>query len=147
MTPRSPQSKYVLLQTDLFQIEQPDEDLDKWFVGGDCAGWFYARLLPQSGIVQHCDPVMEDWGWTMAVAVSTIPVWINIWQYFDIEHAWLLGVEARKRFFSRTSQQALAKAESLVGDALEAIISGDARFMAHKWYAENPFEVPITSLN
>jgi hypothetical protein len=36
---------FVLFQTDLFVYRQRDEDIDKWFVGGDCAGWFYVWLL------------------------------------------------------------------------------------------------------
>src|SRR5689334_20929162 len=44
MTPA--ERNFIMFKTDLFVFEQRDEDIDQWFVGGDCAGWFYARLLP-----------------------------------------------------------------------------------------------------
>jgi hypothetical protein len=31
---------YGLFKTDLFVFHQKDEDIDQWFGGGDCAGWF-----------------------------------------------------------------------------------------------------------
>ena len=59
---------FVLFETDLFVIRRRDEDIDKWSLGGDCAGWFYVRLLLAGHIRHECDPVMEDWGWpTFAV--------------------------------------------------------------------------------
>ena len=35
-------------------------------------GWFYARLLLTGRICRGGDPVMEDWGWTFAVAGSLL---------------------------------------------------------------------------
>ena len=35
-------------QDRLVRVPPADEDIDKWFVGGDCAGWFYVRLLRRS---------------------------------------------------------------------------------------------------
>ena len=138
---------FLLLETELFLAEQEDKDLDHWFLGADCAGWFYARLLPQPGITQSLSPVMEDWGgWTMAVQVQGLPVWINIWRYFPSEKTWLLGIKARKRFLARTSNEQLQQAESRVADALQLIVNGDPRFTSHEWRAENPFETDIEGL-
>ncbi len=53
---------FLLLQTDLFISQQPDDAIDAWQLGADCAGWFYARLLIVDGIEPACDAVMEDWG-------------------------------------------------------------------------------------
>jgi hypothetical protein len=43
---RRDRSKYFAFRTELFLWHQEDRDIDRWFVGGDCAGWFFARLLP-----------------------------------------------------------------------------------------------------
>ena len=141
-----PDRNYLLVQTELFDYRQPDDAIDRWSVGADCAGWFYARLLPQNGVTPFRDPVMEDWGWTMALGVQTIPVWINVWAYHDIENTWLLGTETQKRFFSRTPASDFAHARSRICDALDSILHSDARFVAHKWFAENPFELLVKTL-
>ena len=86
--------RFVAFQTDLFFTDIPDDQLDHWFVGGDCAGWFYARLLPDIHITDHYGPVMEDWGWTMAVKVDDILVWINTWQHLDKDQSWILKKKA-----------------------------------------------------
>ena len=86
---------FVLFKTDLFVFRQRDEDIDKWFVGGDCAGWFYVRLLLVDRIRRECEPVMEDWGWTFAVSVDDVAVSVNVWAFFEIENCWLFGLESK----------------------------------------------------
>ena len=50
---------FVLFRTDLFVFRQRDEDIDSWSVGGDCAGWFYVRLLLVEHTRQDSDPIMR----------------------------------------------------------------------------------------
>jgi hypothetical protein len=141
---RSPGQNFVLFKTDLFLFEQSDEDINHWFFGGDCAGWFYARLLPIAPIKHSCEPVMEDWGgWTFAVSVHDIQVWVNVWPYYEIKNCWIFGVEVKKRFFGGHSAQAMADAKESVCKALESIITADPRFAKHDWFVQNPFELQI----
>jgi hypothetical protein len=134
---------FVLFQTDLFVFRQRDEDIDKWFVGGDCAGWFYVRLLLAGNIQQECDPVMEDWGWTFAVSVDGIKVWVNVWAFFEIENCWLLGLESKSGWFSRSTSEKLIAAKNVIANALETILAADARIAKRGWFAENPFELNV----
>lgn len=134
---------FVLFKTDLFVFRQRDEDIDSWCVGGDCAGWFYVRSLLVEHIRQDCDPVMEDWGWTFAVSVDGIKVWVNVWA-FSIENCWLFGLESKGGWFRRQSSEKLSAAKEAVANAFEAIMAADSRFVKHAWFAENPFELNVT---
>ena len=134
---------FVLFKTDLFVFRQRDEDIDKWFVGGDCAGWFYVRLLLTDRIQRDCEPVMEDWGWTFAVSVNGVRVWTNVWAFHGIENCWLFGLEPKKRLFRRQSSDTLMTAKEVVCDALENIIEADPRIAKHDWFAENPFDLNV----
>ena len=134
--------RYVAFQTDLFFTDIPDDQLDHWFVGGDCAGWFYARLLPDIHITDHYGPGMEDWGWTMAVKVDDLVVWINTWQYIDRGQSWILGIEAKKRMFKKVTASRLESAQTIVENRIQAILDADTRFASFGWSNEHPLDTP-----
>jgi hypothetical protein len=134
---------FVLFQTDLFVFRQRNEDIDTWCVGGDCAGWFYVRLMLVDHIQPYCEPVMEDWGWTFALSVEGIEVGVNVWAYFPIENSWVFGIEPKKRFFRRQLSETLLRTKDVVGDALESILTADPRIEKHAWFAENPFDLIV----
>lgn len=137
---------YVLFKTDLFVSHQKEEDIDQWFVGGDCAGWFYARLLPAERIRPFCEPVMEDWGWTFAVIVDEVRVWVNVWAFDGMENCWLFGIEAKKRVFHRQTSEVLQRAKDVACDALDEIMARDPRILTRKWLTANPFDLNIQEL-
>lgn len=137
-----PAPNFILFKTDLFVFRKRDNDIDKWSVGGDCAGWFYVRLLLSERIRHECDPVMEDWGWTFAVSVDGIKVRINVWA-FPIENCWLFGLQPLRGLFRRESSEKLNFAHETVARELETIISSDARIVKHANFAENPFDSDI----
>jgi hypothetical protein len=132
-----------MFKTDLFVFEQRDKDIDHWFVGADCAGWFYARLLPFDGIKHSLDPLMEDWGWTFSVAVNAVEVYADVWAFYGINNCWLFGIAPKKRLFRSQSPQVLAEAKQIVCNALESIICADQRFVKHEWFAENPWDLDL----
>jgi hypothetical protein len=134
---------FVLFQTDLFVFRQRDEDIDKWFVGGDCAGWFYARLLLADNIKQESDPVMEDWGWRFAVSVEGIKVSVNVWAFFEVKNCWLFALEPKGGWFRPPSSEKLIAAKEAVANALDRIMAGDARIVNRAWFADNPFELNV----
>jgi hypothetical protein len=133
---------FVLFQTDLFVSVHRDEDIDCFSLGADCAGWFYTRLLASDGITADSDPVMEDWGWTMAVGAGGARVRMNIWVFFDLQDAWLIGLEPVQGLFRRGDPGA----RELVAEALEGIIRRDPRIRKHRWFAKNPFELDGVTL-
>ncbi len=132
---------FVLFKTDLFLFRQPDEDINCWCVGGDCAGWFYVRLLCADKIRRDCEPVMEDWGWTFAVSVDGIRIKVNVWAYLEIENCWLFGLESQGRWLAAPSSEKRFVAKESVATALDAILATDSRFEKHAWFAENPFDL------
>jgi hypothetical protein len=138
--------RYLVFETDLFFTDIPDDQLDHWFIGGDCAGWFYARLLPHESIKQDLDPTMEDWGWIMSVKSEDFVVDICVWEYLEKRNHWLLGIEAKKKLLKKNSLDLLERSELIVVDALTTILQNDNRFVKYIWCDENPMEKPIESL-
>jgi hypothetical protein len=137
---------FVLFQTDLFVFRQRDEDIDSWCVGGDCAGWYYVRLLLIELVQQDSDPVMEDWGWKFAVSVDGVRVWVNVWAFFDIENCWVFGLESKGGWLRQHSPEKLIAAKEVVADALEAMMAADARIVKHRWFADSPFDLNIREI-
>lgn len=133
---------FVLFNTDLFVFHQRDEDIDQWFVGGDCAGWFYIRLLLVDRIRPDLYPVMEDWGWTFAVSVDGVSVWVNVLPFLGIESCWLFGLQAKRGWWWRSKAKVTA-ATQVVASALEAIMEADPRIAKRAWFADNPFDLNI----
>ncbi|MCC5850566.1 MAG: hypothetical protein JJU29_20965 [Verrucomicrobia bacterium] len=132
--------RYLTFETDLFFSDIPDDQLDQWFVGADCAGWFYARLLPFPGIRPRLDPTMEDWGWIMAVETHGIVVEICVWEYLDQRMHWLLGVAGKKKFLKKTDPDLIRAAEQSVEVSLNTVIEADSRFSKVKWHDDNPMD-------
>ena len=132
--------RYVRFQTDLFFTDMPDEQIGSWFLGGDCCGWFYARLLPLDGIEQNLHPTMEDWGWVMAVKANGIAVDICVWEHLGREKSWVLGIAAKKKWLRKTAPEALQQSQDLVAEAIGGILEADDRFSQIEWSTENPLE-------
>jgi len=137
---------FLLFRCELFLHRQPDDQIDQWFVGGDCAGWIYARLLTFSYLYYETSPLMEDWGWYASVRThdgdTSIALLVYPWDYLD--HCWLIALEPRKRLFRRTSVEAIRSARDSVADALDAILENDPRFESFGWRAKNPFDTGLT---
>lgn len=129
--------KFLRFKTALFFVDQPDDQLDKWFVGGDCAAWVYMRLMPIRDVKYFCDPTMEDWGWTMAVKHGGIEVWFLI--YYDSEQ-WVIGFETRKSLFQKSYKELRAEALREIQSAVEKILIADCRFTEIDWSETPPFE-------
>jgi hypothetical protein len=134
--------RFVLFRTTLFLFEQPDEGIDRWRLGGDCAGWFYMRLLARKGIAPFLDPVMEDWGWTFAVLVDQVRVWVNFWSFY-LQNCWCVGLEAPKRLFGPRRPEILCRAQAAVCENLDELLKEDPRIEKHQWYSENPFDLMV----
>jgi len=139
--------RYLLFETDLFFTDKPDDQLDHWFLGADCAGWFYARLLPNKNLRQDLDPTMEDWGWIMAVEANGIVVDIYIWEYLEQKKHWVLGVAGKKKFLKKPDPDLIRAAEQTVEVALNAIVEADRKFPKAKWFDNNPMEEAATPLD
>jgi hypothetical protein len=132
---------FVLIRTDLFVSEQPDEEIGVWLLGADCAGWLYARLLLVEGIEADLDPTMEDWGWIFGVAVDGVAVSICVWDFLNSDGTWLLGPYAKQRWLRRWKPARLLHAEKAVCDALDQIFENEPRIAKRKWFADNPFDL------
>ena len=131
---------FLLFKTDLFLHQQEDEDLNNCRLGGDCAGWFYVRLLLGNHIKPYFSPGMEDWGWQISVVVNSFRIDINVWDYC-IDHCWIFGVEMQKSFWANSD--AAWQARSYLCDRLEKIVADDLRFTKYQWFEANPFGLTI----
>jgi len=137
---------FLLFRSDLFLHRQDEHEIDQWFVGGDCAGWIYARLLPVPNIRHETEPVMEDWGWYASVRArdsgTTVALLFYPWPFLD--GCWLIGLTTRRRLFRRPSTEQIHLAIDCVADAIDNMLCGDARFESFGWREENPFDTGTT---
>ncbi len=143
----TPIRNFLLFRSDLFLYDQDDDQIDQWFVGGDCAGWIYARLLPEPNIVRETDPLMEDWGWYASVKTRDPDVSIALllypWPYLD--RSWLIGLEPRRQFLRRQSSVQIRDGIDCVADGIDKILTGDQRFESFGWREQNPFDTGVTN--
>jgi hypothetical protein len=137
---------FILFRSELFLYDQADEHIDVWFVGGDCAGWIYARLLPHPNVVRETDPVMEDWGWYASVKTQDTDTSISLLVYAwpHLEQCWLIGLDPRRRLLRRQPAKTLCDAIECIADGIEGIIDSDDRFESFGWHEQNPFDTGIT---
>jgi len=129
-------------KSDLFFTEQGDDQIDHWFLGGDCAAWFFMRLMPEEGFLYYCGPTMEDWGWTMAVKYLDIQVWFMIYREDD---DWAFGIETRKGFFQKGFHEHQASALKKTMQVIERIARSDERFINISWSTREPFATETSS--
>ncbi|QDS98089.1 hypothetical protein HG15A2_13610 [Adhaeretor mobilis] len=136
-----PERDWLIFKSGLFLYHQPDDQIDQWFVGGDCAGWLYARLLPQPNIRAGTSPVMEDWGWYSALRTFDLNVRVALLTYPwpEQEHCWAIGLEPKRKFFLRSSNSKFQQAVTCIADGLDAIVEADERFEHLGWFAQDPF--------
>ena len=124
--------KYLIFETELFFDDITDDQLGLWDVGADCAGWFYARLLPFPAIKYKRGPSMIHGQWVMAVKVYGVVVEIvvsgNEKSYIK-KNTWVLFVHAKEEFLKWIDQDLMRAAEGQVEHALKAIIESDSRFV------------------
>lgn len=131
---------FLLFRTELFLYSQEEDQIDQWFVGGDCAGWLYARLLPMPQLEHACGPVMEDWGWYLQVQVTgpLVSVALLVYPSFERENCWVVGLDAQQGWFRRKPATEIQQALNRVADGLEQIIAADDRLEFLSWYEEFP---------
>tara|TARA_R110002167_G_scaffold22416_1_gene80464 strand:- start:283 stop:717 length:435 start_codon:yes stop_codon:yes gene_type:complete len=132
--------RFVSFHTKLFFTDIPDEQLDSWFIGGDCSGWFYARLIPYNQMEPDLEPTMEDWGWIMTVKTNGIAVDIYVWEYLERHNSWVFGIAAKNKWLRKIPAEQLDTSEDTVARAIGAILEADNRFTQIEWSSENPLE-------
>ncbi|MDQ8192635.1 hypothetical protein [Roseibacillus persicicus] len=124
---------YLVVETNLFVTDIPDSELDEWSIGADCAGWLYARLLPNSKFKAHTDPTMEDWGWLIALKVEGFIVQITVYGHQKDQDYWIIGIACKNRFWKRCPQKLALTIEQSVMEAIEEIVDADVRMKREEW--------------
>ena len=132
--------RYLSFRTELFFSDIPDNQIGKWFIGGDCAGWIYARLLPLDGVTRNIEPVMEDWGWFMSVNIFEILVTFSIWENLDHSDGWIIGIDLSKKSFRRLSADRKEEVSGLAEKYLAAIVDVSSHFTDLCWSDVHPNE-------
>ncbi len=137
---------FLLFRSELFLYHQEDDQIGQWFVGGDCTGWLYARLLPFPNITHETDPTMEDWGWYASIrtidSATSIALLIYPWTYLD--YCWLVAIKPRRKLLRLQSDTVVRNAVDYVADVIDDIMAGDERFESFGWREENPFDTGVT---
>ncbi|MGN6546275.1 MAG: hypothetical protein ACTHK7_14570, partial [Aureliella sp.] len=132
---------YLLFRNALFLGYQSEEEIGRWFPGGDCLGWIYARLLPHPDLKNVCCPVMEDWGWYASVETRDTQVRVELLLYSYIAGYWLLGVGAKPGLLWRKPLSVREEAHERVADAIDAILQADEYFESQGWRADDRFDI------
>ena len=132
--------EHLLFKTDMFIWKQADEDLDRWFIGGDCAMWFWMRLLPLMETHGGLGPVMEDWGWYFEVPTKFTNVAVEATGFYEIENCWYFKLGPVKPLFRRYKQEPAAAAMRVVHDWLTRLLESEKRFKRFQWCDHNPWD-------
>jgi hypothetical protein len=131
---------FVTFRTGKFRSEQPDDELDRWFLGEDCAKWLHAKLLAVEGVSPGVAPLEEDWGgWTFRIRVLTDQFWINIWHGFETPDTWIVDIEptfSPWRVFRKKSA-GLARARLL--DAVNSVLVSASEISRVQWSETHPY--------
>ncbi len=138
---------FIIFHTDLFLWKQADDQIDQWFVGGDCAGWLYARLLPLNDVRDDLGPCMEDWGgWYSSLRIGEPEVRVALLTYawFETTNHWLIHLDPIRKLFRRQSDATVRQAVDYVADGIDQIIAADDRFTSLGWQELNPFDTGFT---
>lgn len=140
--------KYLVFQSNLFFADQPDEQIDQWRLGGDCAGWLYAHLLPHEEIGYDCDPGMEDWGWYLAVEVVFVRVEMNLYHMQDHETGdyWVLVVSPKNKLFNKHSAASIEHAVDVVHQQLTQVVSSRLAFNRYAWIGQSPLDTDLSEI-
>lgn len=131
---------FVVFTTGLFRDEQPDDEIDQWFLGEDCAQWLEAKLLTIDDISPGVSPLEEDWhGWTFGIRVHGIWFWINIWNW---EGDWVVGVQPKPGPLGIFKRARTSRAKDNLCDELDSILASTPEITTHQWLKLHPADLP-----
>ena len=132
--------QYLLIQSKLFSKEIPDDQIGEWFLGGDLAGWLYMKLLPGERIQHGLGPCMEDWGWYLSVECDKLEVAFYIWDHFDDDAGWVVGIEVKQRLFKKATPDIVDEIQEYVVSWLDKSIEAAEHIDNYEWMDENPLD-------
>ncbi len=136
------QRNFVEFSTGMFRDEQPDEELDQWFLGEDCARWLHLKLLGVKGVKPGIAPLEEDWGgWTFGIRVHGVWFWINIWCGFEERGTWIVGIEPRPGLFGAFRTQRTARAKATLCDGIDTAITAAPEITGRQWLGKHPSDL------
>jgi hypothetical protein len=126
---------HVAFDTDLFETEQADDDIDNGALGKDLAQWLHEGLTRRTHVTSHRDPLEEDWGWTFGVVVSGTKFWVNIWD----APSWIVGLEVRPGLLGMFRKAQTARAVSALRTMVSDMLA-TPDFKNVAWYDHWPDE-------
>lgn len=126
---------YVAFETDRFRNDQPDDEIDQWFLGEDVARWLHDGLVQCENVTSTCTPLEEDWGWTFGVRLARTRFWVNIWNM----HTWIVGLEVRSGLLCVFHTDQTTTAELSLRQKVSEMLKGP-EFKNVAWYDEWPSE-------
>jgi hypothetical protein len=135
------EGNFVVFKTELFRSDQPDDEIDQWFLGEDCAQWLHRNLLSVPGVTPGVLPLEVDWGgWTFGIRADEVWFWINIWGGLEERGSWIVGIEPRPGVFGMFRKQRVRLANSKVSDAIDLILASDSEVTNRQWHEKHARE-------
>jgi hypothetical protein len=132
---------FVVFTTEVFRDEQPDEELDQWFLGEDCARWLHQKLLAVPGVAHGAAPLEEDWhGWSFGLRAHEVWFWINVWCSFNERKTWIVGIEPRPGLLGAFRKERTRQAKAMLSDAIDSVLASAHEVTSHHWHDKNPLE-------
>jgi hypothetical protein len=130
---------FVTFRTGLFRDEQPDDELDRWFLGEDCANWLHSKLLAVEGVSPGVKPLEEDWGgWTFKVRVHGVSFWLNIWPGLQERKTWIIRIEPSPGQLGVFRRQRTRLAKAKLCDAIDSALASTPEITSWRWLDKHP---------
>jgi hypothetical protein len=128
---------HAYFKTSKFRQVLDDDEIDRVILGEDCVEWLRAQLSSHKDIVTK-SPILEDWGWTMALSLDGSELWMNVQDWsFEREQTWHLWIEPRG-ILARINTRRLAAASRRLRELIEEVLSGDAEIREVRWSQAPP---------
>jgi hypothetical protein len=130
---------FFTFRTGMFRSDQPDDELDRWFLGEDCAKWLYTQLLAVQGVSPSVAPLEEDWGgWTFRIRVLTDRFWINVWYGLETPDAWTVDIEPTFSPWRVFRKKAAGRARARLLDAVNSVLASASEVSHVQWHETHP---------
>lgn len=139
--PAMVERNFLVLTTSMFRDEQPDDELDQWFLGEDCSRWLEAKLLELEDVSVGVSPVEEDWhGWTFGIRAHGIWFWVNVWSWSP--KTWVIGVQPKPGPLGFFRRERTKFAKQMLCEDLDSILAAAPEIDRHEWLKLHPADLP-----
>lgn len=129
---------FVSFKTGMFRDEQPDGEIDLWFLGEDCSKWLYSGLLAIDGMTPALPPLEEDWGWVLGIRADGVRFSIGIWGV--MAPVWIVGILPKDPLTTLFRKERIRSAKARLCDAIDSVLASLAQSQDRRWTEDFPVD-------